>query len=162
MCLVDARANGRAFRESGHLAGKGSCVIAANRHNQQIVDEFRANGGQVGGYFAGATMVLLTTTGARSGKQTVSPVVATKDGDRLLIYASAAGAPNNPAWYHNLVANPDVTVEFETERFSARAAVVTGAERDRLWAEQVARAPGFGDYQRKTPRTIPVVALTRS
>jgi len=137
-------------------------VTAGNSHNQQIVDEFRASGGKDGGYFAGATIVLLTTTGARSGKQTVSPVVVTKDGDRLLIYASPAGAPNNPAWYHNLIANPDVTVEFGTETFSARAAVVAGAERDRLWAEQVARAPGFGEYQRKTTRTIPVVALTRS
>lgn len=145
-----------------HPPEKGCRVTAGNSHNQQIVDEFRASGGKVGGYFAGATIVLLTTTGARSGKQTVSPVVATKDGDRLLIYASAAGAPNNPAWYHNLIAKPDVTVEFGTETFSARAAVVTGAERDRLWAEQVARAPGFGDYQRKTARTIPVVALTRS
>lgn len=135
---------------------------AANSQNQQIVDEFHANGGKVGGQFAGATLLLLTTTGAKSAKQTVSPVVCTIDGDRMLIYASAAGRPNNPAWYHNLVAKPDVTVEFGTETFSARATVITGAERDRLWAEQVARAPGFGDYQRKTARTIPVVALTRS
>ena len=134
---------------------------AANSQNQQIVDEFRANGGKVGGQFAGATLLLLTTTGAKSGKQTVSPVVCTVDGDRLLIYASAAGRPNNPAWYHNLVANPDVAVEFGTETFLARATVITGAEQDRLWAEQVARAPGFGDYERKTTRSIPVVALDR-
>lgn len=134
---------------------------AANSQNQQIVDEFRANGGKVGGQFAGATLLLLTTTGAKSGKQTVSPVVCTVDGDRLLIYASAAGRPNNPAWYHNLVANPLVTVEFGTETFPARATVITGAERDRLWAEQVARALGFADYERKTTRTIPVVALDR-
>ena len=130
--------------------------------NQRTVDEFRANGGVVGGYFAGATLLLLTTTGAKSGKQTVSPVICTVDGDRLLVYASAGGGPSHPAWYHNLVANPEVTVEFGTETFPARATLVTGAERDRLWDEQVARAPGFGDYQRGNRRVIPVVALERA
>ena len=127
--------------------------------NQRIVDEFRANGGVVGGYFAGATLLLLTTTGARSGKQTVSPVMCTVDGDRLLVYASAGGGPNHSAWYHNLVANPDVTVELGIETFPARSTIVTGPERDRLWDEQVARVPSFGDYQRGNPRVIPVVAL---
>jgi len=140
---------------------EGNSVSASNSQNQQIVDEFHANGGKVGGPFATTTLLLLTTTGARSGKQTISPVVCTVSDDRLLIYASAAGRPNNPAWYHNLVANPDVTVEFGTETFPARATVITGAERDRLWAEQVARAPGFGEYQRNTTRTIPIVALER-
>lgn len=130
--------------------------------NQQVIDEFRANGGKVGGMFAGSTLVLVTTTGAKSGKQTVAPLVSTVDGDRLLIYASAGGAPTNPAWYHNLVANPRVTVEFGAETFPARASVVTGAERDRLFAEQIARAPNFGDYQRNTARDIPVVALDRT
>ena len=134
-------------------------MSASNSQNQQIVDEFRAHGGKVGGYFAGSTLLLLTTTGARSGKQTVSPVMCTVDGDRLLVYASAAGRPNHPAWYHNVVANPDVTVELGTETFPARATVISGEERDRLWAEQVARAPGFGQYQRNTTRVIPVVAL---
>ena len=133
----------------------------ANDQNQQIVDEFRANGGKVGGRFVGSTLVLLTTTGAKSGRQTISPVMATVDGDRVLVYASAAGRPNNPAWYHNVVANPEVTVELGTETFPARATEITGPERDRLWAEQVARAPGFGAYERMTSRTIPVVALER-
>lgn len=131
----------------------------ANSQNQRIVEEFRANGGTVGGPFAGSTLLLLTTTGAKTGKQTVSPVMYTADGDRLLIYASAAGRPSNPAWFHNIVANPVVTAEVGAERFAARATVITGAERDRLWAEQVARAPGFGAYQRNTTRVIPVVAL---
>jgi deazaflavin-dependent oxidoreductase (nitroreductase family) len=136
-------------------------VSVSNDYNQQIIDEFRANGGKVGGYFAGTTLLLLTTTGAKSGKHTLSPLVCTVDGDRLLIYASAAGEPNNLAWYHNLVANPEVTVELGTETFPARATVITGAERDRLWNEHVARAPNFGEYERKTTRTIPVVALNR-
>lgn len=135
---------------------------AANDQNAKIIEEFRANGGMVGGPFAGMPLLLLTTTGAKSGKQTVSPVAATEDGDRLLVYASAAGRPNNPAWYHNLKANPEVTVEYGTETFPARAEEITGPERDRLWDAQVARAPGFGDYQRKTTRTIPVVALYRT
>jgi deazaflavin-dependent oxidoreductase (nitroreductase family) len=137
-------------------------MTAANDQNQRIIDEFRANGGKVGGYFAGMPLLLLSTTGAKSGKQTVSPVACTPDGDRLLVYASAAGRPNHPAWYHNLVANPAVTVEYGTARFAARATVITGAARDRLWDAQVARAPGFGDYQRTTTRVIPVVALERA
>ena len=137
-------------------------MSASNNYNQQIVDEFRANGGKVGGPFAGGTLLLLTTTGAKTGRKTTSPLATTVDGDRFLIYASAAGSDRNPAWYHNLVANPDVTVEFDTETFPAHATVITGPERDRLFAEQAERAPGFGDYQRKTSRAIPVVALTRS
>lgn len=135
---------------------------AANDLNQKIVNEFRANDGQVGGPFSGMPLVLLATTGAKSGKQTVSPVAVTEDGDRLLVYASAAGRPSHPAWYHNLVANPNVTVEYGTETFVARADVIMGDERDRLWREQVERAPGFGDYERKTTRTIPVIALHRT
>ncbi len=129
--------------------------------NQRIIDEFHANGGTVGGHFAGATLLLLTTTGAKSGRRTVSPVMCTVDGDRLLVYASAGGGPKHPAWYHNLVADPDVTVELGAETFPVRATVVTGAERDRLWDEQVARVPSFGEYQRGNSRVIPVVALDR-
>lgn len=135
---------------------------AATDLNQRIVDEFRANHGRVGGHFAGATLILLTTTGAKSGKRSVSPVMTTVEGDHLLIYASNAGKPSHPAWYHNVVANPDVTVELGAETFPARATVVAGAERDRLWDEQVTRAPGFGDYQRNSDRVIPVVAIDRT
>lgn len=108
-----------------------------------------------------ATPSPLTTTGAKTGKRTVSPVMCAVDGDRLIVYASAAGSPNNPAWYHNIVANPEATVELGSERFAARATEITGAERDRLWAEQVARVPSFGAYARNTTRVIPVVALDR-
>lgn len=136
-------------------------MSTVNDQNQQIVDEFRANGGKMGGYFAGVPLLLLTTTGGKTGKQTISPVVCAADGDRLLVYATAGGSPNHPAWYHNVVANPEVSVEVGTERFAARATVITGDERDRLWAEQVARMPNFGAYERATTRVIPVVALER-
>src|ERR687894_782127 len=124
--------------------------------NQQIIEEFRANDGKVGGQFEGAPMLLLTTTGAKTGRRLTSPLVYGKDGERLLIFASKAGAPTNPAWYHNLVANPTVTLEVGTETFEARATVVTGEERDRLYAEQAKRMPGFATYQQNTPRVIPV------
>ncbi len=130
--------------------------------NQRIIDEFRANHGHVGGPFAGATLLLMTTRGAKSGRDVVSPLMITEDGDRLLIYGTAAGRPSHPAWYHNLVANPDVTVEYGDVTFPARATVITGPERDQLWAEQVRRMPSFGAYQQRSGRTIPVVALHRT
>ena len=129
--------------------------------NQQIIEEFRANGGMVGGQFEGAPMLLLTTTGAKTGRRLTSPLVYARDGDRLLVFASKAGAPTNPAWFHNLVANPSVTVEVGPETFEAKATVVTGEERDRLYAEQARRMPGFATYQQNTSRVIPVVALER-
>lgn len=137
-------------------------MTSADEQNRRIIDEFRANGGEVGGRFTGIPLLLLTTTGARSGKLTVSPLVCTEDGDRLIVYATAGGRPTDPAWYRNVVANPAVAVEYRTDRFPARATVLSGAERDRLWDEQVARAPGFGAYQRDTARVIPVVALERT
>ena len=131
--------------------------------NQQVIDEFRANAGKVGGMFEGAAMVILHTTGARSGRAIVSPLVYFRetgdDADSIVIVASAGGADRHPAWYHNLVANPGVTVEYGSETRPMRASVVTGEERDRLFAEQVARAPGFGEYQAKTSRVIPVISL---
>ena len=129
--------------------------------NQQVIADFRANGGKVGGMFEGAPVLILHTVGAKSGRAIVSPLVFHAEGGRYLIYASAGGADRHPAWYHNLVANPDLTVEVGIETVPMRATVVTGAERDRLFAEQVERAPGFGDYQRKTSRVIPVIALDR-
>ena len=130
--------------------------------NEKIIEEFRANGGKVGGQFEGAPMLLLTTTGAKTGRRLTSPLVYAQDGDRLLVFASKAGAPTNPAWYHNLVANPTVTVEVGTETLEARATVVTGEERDRLYAEQAKRMPNFATYQENTTRVIPVVALERT
>jgi deazaflavin-dependent oxidoreductase (nitroreductase family) len=129
--------------------------------NQGIIDEFPANGGKVGGEFAGAPPLLLITTGAESGEQRTNPVMCFADGDRLYVFASKAGAPTNPDWYHNLVANPRATVEVGTERYDVDASVLTGAERDRIYAQQAELYPGFAEYQEKTSRTIPVVALER-
>lgn len=129
--------------------------------NQQIIEEFRANQGRVGGPFEGARLLLLTTTGARSGKPHTVPVGYLPDeGGRVLIIGSAGGAPNHPAWYHNLVATPRVTVENGIATYEAEAAVLVGEERDRIFARAVEADPGWGDYQAKTERTIPVVALT--
>lgn len=130
--------------------------------NEQIIDEFRANGGVVGGPFAGASMVLLTTTGAKSGQPRVMPLVYFPDGDRVLIVASKGGAPTNPDWYYNLVANPDVTLEIGAETFPAHATVVAEPERTQLFERIATSNPGFGEYQKKTTRTIPVIALERS
>lgn len=129
--------------------------------NSKIIEEFRTNGGKVGGPFEGAPLLLLTTTGAKSGKHHTSPVMYLPDGGRLFIFASKAGAPTNPDWYHNLVAHPDATVEVGTETFAVKATVTSGEERDRLYAQQAKLYPGFADYQTKTTRKIPVVALER-
>ena len=129
--------------------------------NKQVITEFRANAGKVGGNFAGASMLLLTAKGAKSGEERTTPLVCSQDGDRLVIIASKAGAPEHPAWYHNLRANPEATVEFGTETFLAKARVAEGAERDRLYAAQAAIMPTFNEYQQKTTRVIPVVVLER-
>ena len=134
----------------------------ANDWNNQIIEEFRANGGKVGGPFEGAPLLVLTTTGAKSGQRRTAPVMYLADGDRLMIFASKAGAPTNPDWYHNLLAHPRATVEVGDETFDVDASVTTGDERDRLFATQAERYPGFAEYQAKTTRTIPVVALTRA
>ncbi|MEV0972506.1 nitroreductase/quinone reductase family protein [Microtetraspora glauca] len=131
-----------------------------NDFNRQIIEEFRANGGQVGGPFEGARLLLLTTTGARSGASHTTPVGYLPDGgERILVIASAGGAPNHPAWFHNLVANPLVTVEDGVFTYEARAVVLEGAERDRVFARAVEADAGWADYQARTTRVIPVVAL---
>jgi deazaflavin-dependent oxidoreductase (nitroreductase family) len=133
-----------------------------NDFNQAIIDEFRANHGKVGGGFDGATMVLLTTTGAKSGEIRVNPLVCLPEDDgTMYVFASAAGAPNSPDWYHNLVAHPQVEVEFGDDKFEATATPVTGATRDEIYNRQVERFPAFGEYEKKTTRLIPVVALKR-
>jgi deazaflavin-dependent oxidoreductase (nitroreductase family) len=130
-------------------------------YNQRLVEEFRANNGKVGGQFANSPLMVLTTIGAKSGLPRTIPLVYTKDGDRLVIIASKGGAPTNPDWYHNLVANPTATVELPGETFQARAVIAEDAERDRLFAQQAEQMPGFADYQRNTTRQIPVVVLER-
>ena len=127
--------------------------------NTKIIEEFRANAGKLGGPFAGAPMMLLTTTGAKSGMPRTTPLAYLPDGDRIVIFASKAGAPTNPDWYHNLRAHPEVTVEVGPDTRRMRASEATGEERDRLYAEQARRMPGFADYQAKTTRRIPVVVL---
>jgi deazaflavin-dependent oxidoreductase (nitroreductase family) len=129
--------------------------------NRAVIDEFRANDGKVGGQFAGAPLLVLTTTGAKTGKQRTHPLVYLPDGDRIIVFASKGGAPTSPDWYHNLVANPTATVEVGNETFDVNATVLTGEERDRIFAKQAELMPGFAEYQEKTTRTIPVVALER-
>jgi deazaflavin-dependent oxidoreductase (nitroreductase family) len=133
---------------------------APNDFNAQVIEEFRANGGRVGGRFEGMPLLLLHHTGARSGQERVNPVAYLTDGDRYVIFASKAGAPTHPAWYHNLKAHPEVTIEVGTDTLPARAAEVTGEERERLYRAQVERSPQFGEYERKTSRVIPVVILS--
>ena len=133
--------------------------------NAAIIEEFRANGGKVGGMFEGAPVVLMHGVGRRTGKETVHPVVylPAEDPATIYVFASKGGAPTHPDWYYNLTAAGRVTVEVGTETYDASVAEITGEERDRIYAEQVSRMPGFGEYEQKTAgiRTIPVLALTR-
>jgi deazaflavin-dependent oxidoreductase (nitroreductase family) len=130
--------------------------------NKAIIDEFRANGGKVGGYFAGANMLLLHTVGAKSGQARTNPMVYVTDGDRLVVIASKSGADSNPDWYYNLLANPSVRVELGTEQFQARATAITEEpERSRLYAKMVEHRPAFAEYEQKTSRKIPAIILER-
>jgi deazaflavin-dependent oxidoreductase (nitroreductase family) len=126
--------------------------------NEKIIEEFRANGGKVES-FGNAPLLILHTTGAKTGQERESPVLYRRQGDDLIVFASFAGGPVNPAWYHNLVAHPDATVELGTETRRVRARVADPKERDRLWEWNKQDYPGFGDYEEKTDRTIPVVIL---
>jgi deazaflavin-dependent oxidoreductase (nitroreductase family) len=130
-----------------------------NDLNQQIIDEFRTNGGHVGGMFDRSRLLLLHTTGARTGERRVNPLAYRRDGDRLVVFGSKGGAPRHPDWYHNLQANPRATVEVGSEQFDVDARVATDAERDRLWPLQKEEVPAFADYETKTDRVIPVVIL---
>jgi deazaflavin-dependent oxidoreductase (nitroreductase family) len=132
-----------------------------NEWNAKIIEEFRANGGKVGGDFEGAPLLLLHTKGAKTGRPHVTPLMYLAEDGRTFVFASKGGAATNPDWYHNLVADPDVTIEIGVGTSQARAEVVTGAERDELYARQVERRPQFGEYERRTARTIPVVRLER-
>ncbi|MGD0752132.1 MAG: nitroreductase family deazaflavin-dependent oxidoreductase [Anaerolineales bacterium] len=132
-----------------------------NDRNQGIIQEFRANAGKVGGPFAGKSLLLLHTIGAKSGEARINPVACIRDGDRLVVIASKGGAPTNPDWYYNVRTNPLVTVETGSEQFQARATFALEPERTRLYDQMVAMMPGFAEYQQKTTRIIPVIILTR-
>lgn len=127
--------------------------------NQQIIDEFRANEGRVGGPFDGIPLLLLHSRGARTGEERINPVACLDLEGRLYVFATNGGRENNPGWYYNVLADPKVTIEVGTRTASAVASEITGAERDRIYAEQVARVPMFADYEKKTGRTIPVIAF---
>ena len=134
---------------------------AMDELNQGVIREFRANQGRVGGPMEGMPILILTMTGAKTGRTLTRPLCYSRNGDRLVIIASYGGAPHNPPWYHNLIASPEVTVEVGTEKFKARAALTSGAERQRLFDAQARLMPFFDDYQKKTRRQIPVLILTR-
>lgn len=132
-----------------------------NNWNKAIIDEFRANAGKVGGNFANMTLLLLHSTGAKSGKERINPVAYVRDGDRLAIIASKGGAPTNPDWYFNLIAHPLITVEVGTDTFQARAEPAKEPERSRLYQKMVQMAPRFAEYEKKTTRKIPVFVLEK-
>ncbi|MGZ4602467.1 MAG: nitroreductase family deazaflavin-dependent oxidoreductase [Kineosporiaceae bacterium] len=132
-----------------------------NNWNEKIIEEFRANGGKVGGYFEGAHMVLIHHIGARSGIERVNPLAYLPDGQDMVIAATKGGHPTNPDWYHNLKAHPRIEVEVGNDTFPVEAAEVTGTERDELWRRLVALRPGFADYETKTTRVFPMFRLTR-
>jgi deazaflavin-dependent oxidoreductase (nitroreductase family) len=142
-------------------------MSAPDDWNTQIINEFRANGGRVGGNFEGAPMVLVHHTGRKSGKHTVTPMMYLpdeNDPDTIYVFASKAGAPTNPAWYHNLTAAGSAEIEVGTETRTVNVTEITGDDRDRIYREQARRYPGFAEYEQKTAgvRTIPVLALTRA
>ncbi|MFD6390842.1 nitroreductase family deazaflavin-dependent oxidoreductase [Nocardia sp. NPDC060259] len=130
--------------------------------NDQVIAEFRANGGRVGGLFEGRdNMVIITTTGAKSGRAITNPLVFLPDGERIVLIASNGGADRHPAWYHNLVANPELTVELPTETFTGKAELVADPERTALFDRMVELMPGFAEYRDKTSREIPVFAVSK-
>jgi deazaflavin-dependent oxidoreductase (nitroreductase family) len=130
--------------------------------NQQVISEFRENDGKVGGMFEGRPLLLLHHVGAKSGVARIAPLVYLSDGENYVIFASKGGAPENPAWFHNLKAHPQTTIEVGAETLTVNASEATGEERDRLWAALVVTQPQFAEYETKTARKIPVVVLTPS
>ena len=134
-----------------------------NDWNRGLIEDYRANGKPTKGPFVGRQVLLLTTKGAKTGAERTNPLVYTKDGDKIVIVASKGGAPTNPSWFHNLRANPTVTVELGKEKFEARATVAKPeSERRRLYDQHAATHPGFKDYEKKTTRRIPVITLERA
>jgi deazaflavin-dependent oxidoreductase (nitroreductase family) len=138
-----------------------SATNERHERNRKIIDEFRANGGRVGGRFEGRTLLLLHTRGAKSGRERINPLATVKDGDRQVVIASKGGSATHPDWYFNILANPLVTVETGTETYRAHAEVVEEPERTRLYNKMVEMMPVFDEYRRNAPREIPVIVLTR-
>jgi deazaflavin-dependent oxidoreductase (nitroreductase family) len=138
-----------------------SDVPDPREYNRLTTEEFRANHGQVTGDFEGRSILLLSTTGAKSGHERVTPLIYADYGDRLIVTAAAGGQPKNPGWYHNIVANPTVAVEVGDDRFTVEAIVTTGEDRAAIFAERCASSPAFNDYQQKADREIPIIALPR-
>jgi deazaflavin-dependent oxidoreductase (nitroreductase family) len=136
-------------------------MTTANDRDQGVIEEFRSRGGRVGGNFEGAPILLMHTVGAKTGEERVTPVMYLADGERWVVFASKAGAPNSPSWYHNLVAKPDMAIEVGTETIDVRATIASPEERDPLYARQAAAYPQFGEYEKRTSRKIPVVIFTR-
>jgi deazaflavin-dependent oxidoreductase (nitroreductase family) len=136
-------------------------MTVQNDRNKAIIEEFRANAGQVGGFFTGKTLLILHTIGAKSGQERVNPVAYTTDAERFVIIASKGGAPTNPGWYYNILAHPLLSVEVGTETFKVQATVAVEPERTRLYDRMVEMMPGFAEYRQKTTRGIPVIILTR-
>ncbi len=134
-------------------------MSGVNDWNKGIIEEFRANGGKVGGQFEGAPLLLLHSTGAKSGQARVNPIMYLADGDNYAVFASKAGAPTSPDWYHNLIANPRASVEVGEATVNVVAKVAEGDTRERLWSTQKELYPGFAEYEAKTTRLIPVVVL---
>ena len=130
-----------------------------NDWNRKIIEEFRTHGGKAGGPFEGVTLLLLTTTGAKSGQKRINPMTCLLDDERLFVIAAKGGAPTNPDWYYNLLAHPQVTVELGTEQFAATAVPLEGEERDQIFARETQVHPGTADYQKKVARKIPVIEL---
>ena len=135
-------------------------MAGPNDFNQTIIDEFRANDGRVGGQFDGAPLLLLHSTGARSGQERINPMMYQAVADGYAVFASKGGAPTNPDWYHNVVAHPDTTIEVGTDTVAVTARVASDQEREPIWEKQKADYPGFADYEQQTTRRIPVVILT--
>ena len=139
-----------------------SAADEGSDNNTKIIKEFRANQGRVGGPWAGTTLILIHHIGAKSGTERVTPAGCFPQSDgRFAIIASNGGAPANPDWYYNLKAHPEINVEFGTETFAVAVRELEGAEREKVWADAASAAPGLGEYQNKTTRTIPVLLLTR-
>jgi len=136
-------------------------MVDESNFDEGVIAKFRSNSGKVGGYFNGSPMLLLTTTGVKSGEERVSPLVYTTDGGRIVIVASNGGADRHPSWYYNVVANPQITVEVGDETYQANAVITDPAERRRLFDLHAQRFPGFKEYEKGTDRVIPVIVLDR-